>query len=98
MDESLANEELQFRIKVVSLFKSGGWKLVEERLKELKECYEAEVQLLLASCVDNEKVALLNMRLGKVQAINAVLAIKDELLEQITPEDGETPSEANQED
>lgn len=98
MEDSLANEDLQFRIKVVSLFKSGGWKLVEEKLYELRECYVSELQLLMADCVNNEKLALLNMRLGKVQALNAVLAIKDELLEQITPEDGDTTSEANQED
>lgn len=97
MDEAIVNEDLQLRIQIVSLFKSGGWKLVEEKLKELKECYESEVQAILSKSVNDGNVALLNVGIGKVQALSAVLAIKEELIEQITPAEGDTSEDGNQE-
>lgn len=96
-EEQILDENLQLKIKIVSLFRSGGWNLYEEKLLELKSCFEAEMASLLTECVNSEKMALLNMRLGKLQALNAVLAIKDELLEQITPDDGDTSEEVPKE-
>lgn len=96
MEESIADPELQRRIQITSLLQHGGFKMVMERIQDLKECFQAETQLLLTDCVNAEKVALLNHRLGKLFAVNAVLAIRDELLEEITPSDGDTSEEVNE--
>lgn len=93
MEDALVDESLQRRIQIVSLLKSGGWKMFTEKLQDLRACYSADIQLLMTDAVNVEKLALLNMKLGRLQALHAVLAIQDELVEEITPDDGETPSD-----
>lgn len=92
----LEDADLQRTIQITSLLRSGGWKIVKEKLSDLKACYEAELQLLLTDAVNSEKVALLNYRLGRITALNAVLAIQDELVEEITPSDGDTSEVAKE--
>lgn len=88
LDEQLTDPSLQRKIQITSLLQHGGFKIWQEMFDELKECYKAEKDALLVDSINSEKLALLNYRLGKFEGVNAVQAILDELLEEISPSDG----------
>lgn len=87
MDNSLADLELQRRIQITSLLQHGGWRIYCEKLNDLKEAYRAELAQILANEVNDTKLALLNTSLGKLKALEAVLAVAEELKEEITPDE-----------
>jgi hypothetical protein len=93
MEEAILDEELQRRIQITSLMQHGGYKIFIGKVRELQDCFANEVLQILSSEVNDEKLALLNMRLGKTKALSAVMAIHDELLEEITPSEGDTSEE-----
>jgi hypothetical protein len=91
-DNSLLDHEWQNVQALKSMFDSSGWKTFEEHVLDLisfEDCYLEAVQ---KNAIRPEHLHDFNFHLAKRQVYKQILLLKDTLIDEIVPEEGDAIS------
>lgn len=85
----ILDEDFQRKLKLTALFSSGGWKLFENELKEMREFAEIELRNLTQQPVSSDELNKLNLAIARRHALNAVFFkianLQEELEDSVNP-------------
>jgi hypothetical protein len=88
----ILDEVFQRKMSIKLFFESAGWKIYEEKLKDLIEVEDCAIQKLMQEAISDASIQQLNFSLGKKKALEGVSCIKDELQEELEEENSSTPT------
>ena len=80
------SEDEKRQLDICELFQSAGWKIFEEHIQELLKYHEQRVADLTVSTVKAEDLPKLNDAISNRWALQRVLDIKSQLVEELETE------------
>lgn len=86
---SLMDKEFQSMAAIKGLYDSAGWKLYEEKLKDLYMYEKGQLDQLLRMPVGANQLPALNDHLSRLTILRIILSLKGELADEFSPSESE---------
>lgn len=85
--QDLLEVEYQRNVKLAGLFQHSGWKIFEDMVKDQLEYHKGAIENILRNPLKPEDLPNLNEHSARRNAYEQILLLKQELVEEITPDD-----------